>query len=133
VGLIARAIEALGIPTISLTSCRDITAKVKPPRACFLDYPLGNNAGIPHDAANQRAIVRAVLEVAPRATQPGGLVDLPFQWPEPGWERQVEDAYAAEAHVLVAQRRRTNYDAAGNFIAPAQAAEAATFCQDCAI
>jgi hypothetical protein len=26
--------------------------KVRPPRACFLDYPLGNNAGIPHDAAN---------------------------------------------------------------------------------
>jgi D-proline reductase (dithiol) PrdB len=52
VGLIARAIEALGIPTIALTSCRDITVKVRPPRACFLDYPLGNNAGIPHDAAN---------------------------------------------------------------------------------
>jgi hypothetical protein len=26
--------------------------KVRPPRACFLDYPLGNNAGILHDAAN---------------------------------------------------------------------------------
>ena len=132
-GLIARAIEAQGIPTVSLTSCRDITAKIKPPRACFLDYPLGNNAGIPHDAANQRAIVRAALEAAPRFARPGEIVDLPFQWPEPDWEKQVEATYAAEAHVLVRQRRLTNYDAEGNFIAPAVAAEAATFCQDCAV
>ena len=132
-GLIARTIEAFGIPTISLTSCRDITEKVKPPRACFLDYPLGNNAGIPHEAANQRAIVRAVLEQLPEFSRPGQILDLPFEWPEPEWERAVEAAYAREAHVLVAQRQRTNYDEAGNFIAPAAAEEAATFCKDCAI
>ena len=125
--------EALGTPTIALTSCRDITEKVKPPRACFLDYPLGNNAGIPHDAANQRAVVRAVLEELPRFARPGEIHDLPFVWPEPDWEGEVRAAYEREAHVLVAQRRKTNYDAAGNFIAPAAAAEAATYCQDCAI
>jgi hypothetical protein len=106
---------------------------VKPPRACFLDYPLGNNAGIPHDAANQRAVVRAVLEELPRFALPGEIHDLPFVWPEPDWEGEVRAAYEREAHVLVAQRRKTNYDAAGNFIAPAAAAEAATYCQHCAI
>jgi len=45
----------------------------------------------------------------------------------------VEEAYAREADVLIAQRHGTNYDAAGNFIAPAIAEEAATFCKDCAI
>lgn len=130
-GLVARAFEALGLPTVSLTSCRDITARVKPPRACYLDYPLGNNAGIPHDAANGRAVVQAVLEAAPRFTRSGEIVDLPFQWPNPDWEAEVRAAYAAEAHVLVRQRRLTNYDAAGNFIAPAAAAEAAGFCEDC--
>ena len=106
---------------------------MKPPRACFLDYPLGNNSGIPHDADNQRAIVRTVLESLPRFTRPAQIVDLPFAWPEAGWQQVVEDAYAREADVLIAQRRRTNYDEAGNFIAPAVTAEAATFCTDCAI
>jgi YD repeat-containing protein len=77
--------------------------------------------------------VRAVLDSLPRLTRPGTILDLPFQWPQPGWEREVERAYQEEAHVLVAQRRRTNYDAAGNFIAQAAADEAATYCADCAV
>ena len=77
--------------------------------------------------------MRAVLESLPRFTRPGTILDLPFRWPEPGWERDVERSYQEEAHVLVAQRRRTNYDAAGNFIAQAAADEAATYCADCAV
>jgi hypothetical protein len=122
VGLIARAVEALGIPTISLTSCRDVTERVKPPRACFLDYPLGNNVGIPKDAANQRAIVRAVLESVPRFAAPGQIVDLPFAWPEAGWEREVERTYEAEAHVVLDQRTRGEFDAEGRNFAKGVAA-----------
>jgi hypothetical protein len=133
VGLIARAIEALGIPTISLTSCRDITAKVKPPRACFLDYPLGNNVGIPNDAANQRAILRAGLGTLPRFTEPGQIVDLPFAWPDPDWERDVVRTYEAEAHIVLDQRTRGEFDAQGRHLTEALAQEAATFCQDCAV
>jgi hypothetical protein len=126
-------VEALGIPTLSLTSCRDITEKVKPPRACFLDYPLGNNAGIPHDAVGQRAIVRAVLESLPRFTTPGQIINLPFQWPEAGWEREVERTYVEEAHIVLDQRTRGEFDAAGRHFAKALAEEAAGYCKDCAV
>ena len=125
--------EALGIPTLSLTSCRDITEKVKPPRACFLDYPLGNSVGIPGDAANQRAILQAALESLPRFTQPGQIVDLPFRWPEPGWEQAVERTYEEEAHIVLDQRTRGEFDAAGQHFVKALAAEAAGYCQDCAV
>jgi hypothetical protein len=133
VGLIARAVEALGIPTLSTTNIRDITEKVKPPRSCFLDYPMGSCLGVPGDAVQQRATVRAVLESVPRFTQPGEIIDLPLEWPVPGWEGEVIQAFEAEVDVLIAQRRRTNYDAAGNFIAAAAAEEAAGLCEDCAI
>jgi hypothetical protein len=106
---------------------------VKPPRACFLDYPLGNSVGIPKDPDNQRAIVRAVLESLPGFTAPGQIVDLPFAWPEVGWEAGVVRTYEEEAHVVVDQRTRGEFDAAGQHFAKDLAAEAATFCKDCMI
>jgi hypothetical protein len=118
---------------VATTNCRDVTALVKPPRACFLNYPLGNSAGIAHDAANQRAILRAVLEWAPRCAQPGEILDLPFEWPQPGWEQAVERGYLDEPDVLIAQRRRNEFDAAGNHVAGELAREAATYCKDCMI
>jgi hypothetical protein len=133
VGLIARAVEALGIPTLSLTSCRDITERVRPPRACFLDYPLGNNVGIPNDAANQRAILHAVFDSLPRFTRPGQITDLPFVWPEADWERGVVRTYEEEAHIVLDQRSRGEFDAQGRHLTRVLADEAATFCADCAV
>ncbi|MCZ7624591.1 MAG: hypothetical protein M5R38_00995 [Candidatus Methylomirabilis sp.] len=39
-GLLQRAIEAEGIPTIGITLQKEVTKKVKPPRALYLRYPL---------------------------------------------------------------------------------------------
>jgi hypothetical protein len=55
---------------------RDITAQVRPPRAVFLDYPMGNEIGRPHDVAEQRRIVRAAFDALPRMKEPGTIVDL---------------------------------------------------------
>ncbi len=131
-GLLARAIEALGTPTLSLTSCRDITERVKPPRACFLDYPLGNNVGVPNDAPNQRAILRAAFQSLPRFS-PGEIVDLPFVWPDPAWERDVVHTYEEEAYIVLDQRTRGEFDAAGRHVTQRLVEEAATFCEDCAV
>jgi hypothetical protein len=65
VGLIAREVEAAGIPTLCMTSAYDITQAVNPPRAVFLNYPLGHQTGKPDDSANQRAIVLAALKASP--------------------------------------------------------------------
>ena len=64
--LVARHLEAEGLPTVILASARDITASAFPPRAVFLNYPLGNTAGRPFDPENQRAVVGAALDLLER-------------------------------------------------------------------
>ena len=82
VGLIARYAEAAGISTLCMTSALDITRAVHPPRAAFLDYPLGHTTGKPHQPALQRAILRAALEGFTSLTTPGSVKMLPFRWSE---------------------------------------------------
>ena len=83
VGLIARALEASGIPTTTLTSAWSITASVNPPRAVYTDFPLGHTAGPPDDPATQLAIARSALEAVTSIDTPGTIVPLPHRWPEP--------------------------------------------------
>jgi hypothetical protein len=85
VGLIARALEAAGLPTTSLTSAWSITAAVSPPRAAFVDHPLGRTAGKPHDREGQRRIVTAALRLLETARQPGRIVDLGERWGDEAW------------------------------------------------
>ncbi len=82
-GLVARVVEEAGIPTITVSTGRDITALVRPPRSLFVNHPMGNNFGRPGDTVTQMAILRAALDLAVTATEPGVLIDLPGQWDEP--------------------------------------------------
>ena len=41
IALLARVIEREGIPTVTVTGACDITERVRPPRAGFLNFPLG--------------------------------------------------------------------------------------------
>jgi len=89
VGLIARHLEAQGIPTTSLSSARDITLAVAPPRAAFVDYPLGHTSGKCRDRDDQRAIVEGALDLLRTATEPGRVVDLGRVWSgDPAWKEQ---------------------------------------------
>ena len=83
-GLIARQAEAAGIPTLSMTSAFDITRAVNPPRAAFLDYPLGHTTGKPGDAALQRQILLEALDAFTSLRQPGQIKTLPFRWDDNG-------------------------------------------------
>jgi hypothetical protein len=82
VGLIAREIEGRGIPTVCLSSALSITASVKPPRAVFVDYPLGHTAGPRDDQATQQTIARAALEALADEEPPGAIRRLPLVWPD---------------------------------------------------
>jgi hypothetical protein len=93
VGLIAREIEAAGVPTISMTSAWDITEAVAPPRSVYVHYPLGHTTGRPGDREGQQAIVRAALHTG-LGVKRGEIAPLPFRWEgDPGWE---EGAYTPE-------------------------------------
>ena len=90
--LVARHLEAEGIPTVILACARDITANAFPPRAVYLDYPLGNPAGRPFDPENQRAVLGAALDLLESATAPGAIADLPHRWSDDDeWNERVYD------------------------------------------
>ena len=62
---------------------RDLTAQVKPPRSVFVNHPMGNAFGAPGDTDMQLKILRGALQLVQTAQQGGVLVDLPNVWPEP--------------------------------------------------
>jgi len=78
--LVARFLEAAGIPTMCLGSALDILTAGRPPRATFVDYPLGHSAGRPFDPADQHAVVRAAISGFETIDTAGGLVRLSHRW-----------------------------------------------------
>jgi D-proline reductase (dithiol) PrdB len=88
--LVARHLEANGIPTVTFSCARDITEAVLPPRSVFLDHSLGSTCGRPHDPANQRAVLLAALALLETGRTPGEIVDLPFVWSaDESWKRLI--------------------------------------------
>ena len=82
--------ESRGIPTICLSSARTITASVNPPRAVFLDFPLGHTAGKAHDRGLQRKIMIDTLSALDSIQVPGTIRDLPYRWAEDdSWKDRV--------------------------------------------
>lgn len=105
-GILARAVEMAGIPTVSVTGARDITERVRPPRAAYLDFPLGYCLGRPGHPDEQRQIVRDVLALSEQDLEPGEIVDLPYRWPEQGWEDAIVAQYHEERDIVREQRAK---------------------------
>ncbi|MGE5698469.1 MAG: hypothetical protein ACM31N_00140 [Deltaproteobacteria bacterium] len=89
-GLVARHLEAAGIPTLCMTSALDITNSVRPPRAAFLDYPLGHTTGKPGEPELQRRIMLEALDAFTSLSSPGTVKALPFRWSDDeSWKDRV--------------------------------------------
>lgn len=80
-GLVCRIVEKAGIPTVCISTGRDLTEQTKPPRTLFVNHPMGNAFGAPGDEETQIAVLRAALKLIVEATEGGILVDAPFEWP----------------------------------------------------
>jgi D-proline reductase (dithiol) PrdB len=104
IGLLARVLEREGIPTVTVTGARDITERVRPPRAGWLNYPLGFSLGRPNLPDEQRTICLEVLQLATSATIPGEITALDHAWPDPDWAAQVVQQYRDEADTVKSQR-----------------------------
>ena len=87
--LVARSLEAAGVPTVMMASALDIVESGKPPRAAFVDYPLGHTCGKPFDAPDQLSVVRETLHLLETATSPGHIVDLNRSWSVPDWRASM--------------------------------------------
>lgn len=85
--LAARALEAVGIACVILGCARDIVEHAGVPRLVFSDFPLGNAAGKPHDAASQEATLALALQVLETAAAPRTTVQSPQRWSDsPDWK-----------------------------------------------
>ena len=88
--LVARHLEANGIPTVVFGTARDIVEHAGVARLVFTDFPLGNPCGRPFDAEMQRRIVATGLDVLETAREPGTTVQTPYVWSEDTtWKRLV--------------------------------------------
>lgn len=63
VGLVAAELERQGIATVAIQLLREVAEAVRPPRALLVPFPHGKPLGEPGDAAGQRAVIEAALEL----------------------------------------------------------------------
>lgn len=80
------------------------------PRFLFSDFPLGNAAGRPHDAASQAFTLELALKVLESAIGPRTTVQNPLRWSEnPDWKLDFSNIEQLPAEEIA--RRRQEFDA----------------------
>ncbi len=80
--LVARHLEANGIPTVVMGAAKDIVEHAAVARFLFSDFPLGNSAGKPHDVASQDRTLELALRVLETAAGPRTTMQSPLRWSE---------------------------------------------------
>lgn len=87
--LVARHLEANGIPTVVVGTARDVVEHCGVPRFVFSDFPLGNPCGHPWDKEMQAGIVGIALRMIESANHPRSTIQTPFAWKnDPGWRER---------------------------------------------
>jgi hypothetical protein len=85
-------LENHGIPTLLAGTALDIMRKVLPPRAVFIDHPVGRTFGPPHDRRRNEMLLERVLAELPNFTRANEIRDPGFQWSLDGsrnWENEL--------------------------------------------
>jgi hypothetical protein len=67
---------------VLVSTGRDLSAQVKPPRTVFVNFPMGNPFGRAFDAERQLAILRDALHALESIQRGGEIIDLPYEWGE---------------------------------------------------
>lgn len=78
--LIARSIEAAGIPTLVVGIYPEFWALTRPPRAVWMRHPPGATFGAPGNVGKQQQMLRDVLDAFAEMQDPGAVIQLPYQW-----------------------------------------------------
>lgn len=112
--LVARHLEANGVPTVLVGSARDIVEEIGVPRFLFVDGPLGYPFGRPGDAAQQRQVCAEALDLLERAWAPRTTVQATASWGDDSWrERYMRVEDVARVNLARAgDQRRADQDRA---------------------
>jgi hypothetical protein len=106
VSLVARHLEAAGLPTVVMGCAKDIVEYCGVPRFLFSDFPLGNSAGRPFDVESQALTLELALRVLESAPGARTTVQSPLRWrDDPTWKLDFSnlDRMTPEQ---IAERRR---------------------------
>ncbi len=78
--ILAREVEASGIPTVALTLLPDLTRLVGAPRALSVRFPFGAPAGDPGNSPLHRAVLLEALRTLVEADAPGTVRESSCAW-----------------------------------------------------
>jgi hypothetical protein len=90
VPVLARWIEAAGIPTVVVTMMPALAEERRAPRIVGVEFPYGHAFGMAGDRVMQRRVLELALSVLAGAAAFGTRVDLDVLWPVP-----LREAYRA--------------------------------------
>lgn len=79
--VLARLVEANGIPTVMVTMMPEFADRAAAPRVLGVPFPFGQPFGMVADAAMQLEVAKAAVDLLATATEPGTRVDLDIEWP----------------------------------------------------
>ena len=79
--MLARTIEAEGIPTVTVTMMPDVADKYLLSRVVGVEFPFGHAFGMPGDEAMQLEVARAAVDLLGDATGPEARLDVEIEWP----------------------------------------------------
>lgn len=85
--LLARYLEATGIPTVIMGAAKDIVEYCGVPRLLFSDFPLGNAAALPNNVQSQDSNFELALRLLEGAPAARTTVQSPLVWAsDPSWK-----------------------------------------------
>jgi hypothetical protein len=90
VPVLARRIEAAGIPTVIVTMMPSVAEERRAPRIVGVEFPFGHPFGMPGELVMQRRVLELALRVLAGAPAFATRVDLDLEWPVP-----LREAYRA--------------------------------------
>ncbi len=107
VSLVARYLEANGIPTVVMGCAKDIVEQVGVARFLFSDFPLGNSAGRPNDPASQAQTLALALDLLESAVGPRTTMQSPLHWSDdPTWKLDFSNVERMSEEELAERRAR---------------------------
>lgn len=80
--VLARHVEAAGIPTVVLTMMPDVAQWLLAPRVVGVEFPFGHSFGMPGDDATHRRVLETAVTVLAGASSAGTRVDIDIAWPQ---------------------------------------------------
>jgi hypothetical protein len=90
---VQREIERRGIPTVSMSVARDVSAQVRPPRVVYAPFMMGHLFGVPFHRSLQRRMIQEALDHLVGARVSGEIRLVPITWAQAREEgRSIENA-----------------------------------------